>query len=303
MTELTDLLGTPAATPDPVETTTVIPPVEVGGVSDGTSVMPDLPTPAAKVEAIDKILEGLMGRMKSPEESIKSGYKKLCVYGPPGTGKTILACTSPKVLLYAVEPNGPLSLKNHPGVMKNVVNIMEFRSLEQLEMLLDKIEEKPEAFTWFETLVIDSFSELQKEDLDGILKREAAGDASRNKYIPTGPDYNQNTERMRMILRKLEKMKKNVVLICHDKEEKDDSTGVMKSRPNLTPKLAGSLAGKMDIIGYLSLSGSGDTAKRSLQVHPTRAIVAKTRVGPLPPAVDNPTWDTLFSSTSAISAT
>lgn len=250
---------------------------------------------AAKADAI---LEALMGRMASPEDALLESYRKACIYGPPGTGKTVLSCTAPKVLLYAVEPNGAISLKNHPDVMKNVVKIMEFRSLEQLEILIDKIDEVPEAFTFFETLVIDTFSELQSEDLDGILRKESAADASRNKYLPTGPDYNMNTERLRMILRKLEKMKKNVILICHDKEEKDDTTGMIKSRPNLTPKLSKTLTGKMDLIGYLSLTGSAETGKRSLQVHPTRAIVAKTRVGPLPPAVDNPTWDILFTNTN-----
>jgi hypothetical protein len=293
VTDINDLLGA-TVTSDPVETTILTAPVVPE--SPPATFAEGVKTPP--IESIDKILDALMGRMQAPEQAIHSGYRKLCIYGPPGTGKTILACTAPRVLHYAVEPNGPLSLKNHPDVMKNVVNIMEFRSLEQLEMLLDKIETSPEAFTWMETLVIDSFSELQKEDLDGILLRESKNDASRNKYIPTGPDYNQNTERMRMILRKLEKMKKNVVLLCHDKEEKDDATGIIKSRPNLTPKLAGSLSGKMDIIGYLSLSGSGETAKRALQVHPTRAITAKTRVGPLAASIENPTWDALFSNTS-----
>ena len=278
--------------------TTSVTPVETEAAKAPEPQATDVPADPAK--KADAVLEALMGRMASPDDAIHEGFRKLCIYGPPGTGKTILGCTAPEVLLYAVEPNGPLSLRNHPDVKKNVVKIMEFRSLEQLELLIDKIEEVPDAFDFFKTLVIDTFSELQKEDLDGILKKEAAADASRNKYIPTGPDYNQNTERMRMILRKLEKKKKNVVLISHDKEEEDDTTGIIKSRPNLTPKLSGSLAGKMDIIGYLSLSGSGETAKRSLQVHPTRSITAKTRVGPLPPAVDNPTWDTLFANTTPV---
>lgn len=284
--------------PDSDDEATPVTDVPVG-VSDQTPTE-DVVKEAQPVAKVDAILDAIMGRMVSVEDGIDATFRKLCIYGPPGTGKTVLACTAPRVLLYAVEPNGPLSLKNHPEIMKNVVKILPFRSLEQLEMLIDKIEEVPDAFDFFDTLVIDSFSELQAEDLDGILKREAASDASRNKYLPTGPDYNTNTERMRMILRKLEKMKKNVVLISHDKEEKDDTTGVIKSRPNLTPKLSKTLAGKMDVIGYLSVTGSGETAKRALQVHPTRGIVAKTRVGPLPPAVDNPSWGTLFANTSIL---
>jgi hypothetical protein len=84
----------------------------------------------------------------------------------------------------------------------------------------------------------------------------------------------------------------HVIVTCHVKEEKDDSTGRLLVRPNLTPKLAGTLAGIFDVVGYMQLDN--DTAK--LQVHPTNTVTAKTRIGGLPPIIENPTFSDLLTA-------
>jgi phage nucleotide-binding protein len=260
------------------------------------TVTSDVSTEAmdAAVKEADEVLDALMARISDVDEM--SSYRNLLLYGNPGTGKTVFCATAPgKVLLLAVEAAGPLSLRNHPEYAKNT-RVMEFKSVRQLELLLDKMEEKPEVFAEYETLVIDSFSELQQNDLDDIVKKAAASDASRNKFLPTGPDYNINTEHMRMIGTKLERLNKNIILTCHVKEEKDESTGRLLIRPNLTPKLARTMAGKFDVVAYLNINGTGDEAVRSLQVHPAGNVTAKSRIGGLPPVIENPTWDALFGT-------
>lgn len=249
-----------------------------------------------RVEEADSILDALLARIAPVGDAIK--YRKMLLYGPFGVGKTVFCATAPRPLIVAVEPTGPLSLLNHPDLEANS-KIFQFRSVFQLETLLDKILELPvdrvhELFG--ETFVIDSFSELQKWDLDDIVTKAAAVDASRNKFLPTGPDYNINTEHLRQLAGKLERIPMHVIVTCHVKEEKDDSTGRLLVRPNLTPKLAGSLAGKFDVVAYMAVNGQGDTAVRSLQCHPTNTVTAKTRIGGLPPILENPTFDTLFAS-------
>ena len=250
-----------------------------------------------RVAEADAIMDKLLGRITDVAES--TPYRKVLLYGDPGVGKTVFTATAPTPLIIRVEPTGTLSLNNHPDLAAQT-KTFEFVSVVQLETLLDKIIEKPDQFKAAtggrETLVIDSFSELQKVDLDDIVRKAAAADASRNKYLPTGPDYNINTEHMRQIGTKLERIPMNVIVTCHVKEEKDDATGRLLVRPNLTPKLAGTLAGKFDVVAYMAIKGSGTDAVRTLQTAPSNTVTAKTRIGGIPAVVENPTWNDLFSA-------
>ncbi len=289
MTSVDDILGT---------TTEVAP--EIVETQASVDVMQDMMTnatessveTAANVEEVDSIMSALMARIAPVGEA--TPYRKMMLFGSFGVGKTVFCATAPKPLIVAVEPTGTLSIGNHPDLKGNV-SVFEFKSMYQLETLLDKMIEKPEAFP-FETLVIDSFSELQKWDLDDIVAKAAKVDASRNPFLPTGPDYNINTEHLRQLASKLERMPFHVIVTCHVKEEKDDSTGVVRMRPNLTPKLAGTLAGKFDVVAYMAINGQGDQAVRSLQISPTNTVMAKTRVGGLPTILNDPTFDALFAT-------
>lgn len=241
----------------------------------------------AAVAEADEVLSKLMARISPVASAPKR--RKVLVYGEPGTGKTVFAASAPSPLIVDVE-RGTMSLLNHDEYRDTAV--LEFRSVAQLELLIGKLAEG--ALPEYETIVIDSFSELQKRDLDDILAAAAKQDASRNKFLPTGPDYNINTEHMRRIASSLRDLDRNVIVTCHVKEEKDDSTGRLLVRPNLTPKLAGTMAGIFDVVGYMTINGSGENAKRTLQVHPTNKVTAKTRIGGLPPVIEEPTFTTLF---------
>lgn len=241
-----------------------------------------------KVAEADSILDSLMARI-SPVES-KSKFLKILVYGMPGVGKTVFTATAPSPLIIDVE-NGAHSIKNHADLVDNA-EALEFKSIFQVETLIKYLGDRAEPLDKFETIVVDSFSELQKRDLDEIVRAEAAKDSSRNKYLPIGPDYNVNTEHMRQIASALRDLDRHIIVTCHVKEEKDDSTGRLLVRPNLTPKLAGTLAGIFDVVGYMSLNDG----TRSLQVHPTPTVTAKTRIGNLPAVMENPTFSDILTA-------
>ena len=236
----------------------------------------------------DEILAGLLGRIGDVTQVTK--YTKVLIFGQPGAGKTVFSATTPKTLIVDIE-RGALSINNHDELKHNA-EFMEFRSTFQLEKLIEYLKADHEAFQKYETIVIDSFTALQARDLDDVVKAEAAKDASRNPFLPTGPDYNVNTRHMQKIAADLRDINKNIIVTAHVKEVKDDETGVILKRADLTPKLASSMNGIFDVVGYLS----ADEGRRSLQVHPTKTIAAKTRLGGLPPVIENPSFQTILDA-------
>lgn len=237
----------------------------------------------------DDILEALLNEI-APVET-KHNKLKVLIYGDPGVGKTVLAAGAPAPILIDVE-GGSLSLRNHPALSS--VAVMRYINVRQLELFAQKAAQGN--FAEYESVIIDSYSELQKRDLDDIVKAAARKDPQRDPSLPIGMDYNKNTEHLRQIAAAFRDLDKHLVVICHAKEEKDDRTGTLFVRPNLTPKLASTMAGIFDIVGYMSATGEGDSRRRTLQVHPSPAIQAKSRIGNLPPVIENPTFDILLDA-------
>lgn len=252
----------------------------------------ELATPVGGFEAVvaeaDDILDALMARIGTAETT--NQYLRVLIYGQPGTRKTTFCAGAPRPLIYEVDAGGSKSLLNFAETRNTAV--LPFRSINQCEVLIQKLGEENALSNQYDTLVIDTFSELQIKDLDRIVKDAAAKDASRNAFLPIGPDYNINTEHMRQIADNLRNLPKHVVITCHVKEEKDDTTGRVLSRPNLTPKLARTMAGMFDVVGYMNVDGDA----WSLQVHPTTSVSAKTRLGGLPPVITNPSFQMLLDA-------
>ena len=249
---------------------------------------------AEKIAESDAILDAIMSRIG--DITAQDEYLKILIYGDPGVGKTVFTATAPDWLMVNIEKGGKV-LKNHRELIGENCQGLEYKSIYQLEQLLKYLKADAEPLRKFKTVVIDSFSELQKRDLDEIVAIEAAKDASRNKFLPIGPDYNINTEHMRVIASNLRDLDRHVIVTCHVKEEKDGDTGAILRRPNLTPKLAGTLAGIFDLVGYYARSVGPDGAEvRTLQVQPTARVVAKTRIGGLPAVLENPTFQVLLDA-------
>lgn len=272
MTTIDDLVE-PVDSPEPVKSESVKTEPEIVDSHDAET---------------DEILAALLGRIGDITEVTK--YTKALIFGQPGAGKTVFTATTPKTLIVDIE-RGALSVNNHPEYKKNA-DFMEFRSVFQLEQLIGYLKADHEAFAKYDTIVIDSFTALQAKDLDEIVAMEAAKDASRNKFLPVGTDYNVNTKHMQKIASDLRDVNKNIIVTCHVTEVKDDTTGVVLKRPALTPKLASHMNGIFDIVGYLT----ADETRRTLQCHPTREIAAKTRLGGLPPVIEDPSFQTILDA-------
>lgn len=235
-----------------------------------------------------QVLDALLAEIAPIEQ--KHSRLKVLIYGDPGTGKTVFAASAPAPILIDVE-GGSLSLRNHPEL--STVEVMRYVNVRQLELFAAAANDSTGPFGKYETVIIDTFSELQKRDIDDIVKADFRKNPGREPF-PIGPDYNKNTEHLRQIAAAFRDLDKHLVVICHGKDEKDERTGTILTRPNLTPKLASTMMGIFDIVGHMTATGEGETRKRHLQVHPTPQVQAKTRIGGLPPVLENPTFDTLL---------
>jgi hypothetical protein len=286
-TEETDISELLADTTPPVGETHPDTEAPQEAVQPPVSEAQPVTTDTQQVAEADEIIAKLFARIAPPTE-VK--YRKLFLYGPYGCGKTVFCATAPRPLIVRVEPTGTLSLLNHPELAAKV-QTFEFLSIEQVEILLNKIIEKPEAFDMFDTIVIDSFSDLQRIELDAVIAREAKKDSDRNKYTRTWPDYNESTIHMSQFAGLLTRLPKHVIATCHSKDKEIKGKGITITQPSVTDVLAEACAGFFDVMAYMSVTDEGT---RTIRVSPTATTVAKTRVGGLPALLEEPTWDKLF---------
>lgn len=230
-------------------------------------------------------------------------YVKTLIHALPGVGKTVFAAGAPKPLLIDTE-HGAISLLNHPNLATvPVLNVESFNDLNDIFWELKQEEDNPNRT--YDTIVIDTISELQRKNLDEVLDKAVLKDPERSLFLPFQMDYKINTEAMRRLVTSFRDLKYNLVITSHTLEVQDEATGALMWRPAVTPKLAQTLEGVFDIIGYMTMEINESTGEvtRYLQVAPSRRIKAKTRIGGLPSILENPTFQILLDAVKATKET
>lgn len=226
----------------------------------------------------------------------KSPYIKVCLYGKAGVGKTVLAAHAPSPLLIDVE-RGSKSLENHPE-LDHVMQlpVISWKDIGDIyeELRAGKLPE-------VKTVIIDTFSELQKKFLDGQVKNAIARDGNREEFLPLIKDYNITNNAMRSVLLDFITLPMNLIIISHALEDKDESDGRVYWRPSVPARISETIEGLFDVIGYMTKDTDKDgTVTRRLRVHPSRRVSAKTRIGGLPEVLENPSFDDLLKANTSI---
>jgi phage nucleotide-binding protein len=233
-------------------------------------------------------MEALLEQIAPVEDE---SFINVCIYGDPGVGKTVLAATAPKPLFLDVE-NGFISVKNHPE-LHAAARRMRFIGVKAVERLAEKVLDGH--FSEYETFVIDTFTALQDRALKEftIAAYKKNPNLREDAYTPEGKDYQRNTEMLKHIVSLFRDAEKHVIFLCHSKEDKDERTGAIFTRPQLTPKLAGKLVADCSVVGHMTLSGgkNGEPVVRRLQILPSPTVHAKSRIGGLPAVLVNPHFD------------
>lgn len=185
---------------------------------------------------------------------------KAVIYGKSGAGKTYFAASAPKPIFASAE-GGLLATMNHKKKIEPIkyVEIKELKDLKDLLMFLKEGKHD------FQTVVIDSITEINEIIKDGIEKK-----AGRGMQLK---DWGDLAKAIKIILRGFRDLNMHVIFIAQQKEEKDGDV-VLSIVPNLNGKAANEIAYFMDIVAYSYVDKLG---QNHITAQPNEKLVTKSR--------------------------
>lgn len=212
---------------------------------------------------------------------------KAIFWGDPGMGKTTFAASGAshpalKGMLFLNIEDGLLSIPD--GTDASAIDIGFDESgkrvpvIDGLEKVMDELlapNPKPE-WKGFNTIVIDSVSDLQVKSLQDIVSED---DKAKDKDAIGQNHYGKDTNRMKRIFSNLRSCKLNVIFTAlpsfkMSKPPKGEDAVLLSVQPMLTDKVAMSLVGYVDFSWYFYQDSSG---KYKILTRPKNKIKAKTR--------------------------
>jgi replication-associated recombination protein RarA len=208
--------------------------------------------------------------------AVENKFVKMLIYGPAGIGKTRFCSTANKPLFLDCE-GGLLSV-----IDKDVdyIPIKEWKSVQDvfLELITGKLD--------YDTIIIDSLTELSKKSMDAILGNVQQGqtNAVGSKIIPNQHDWLMNIEEVRRCVRAFRDLDKNIIMTCLQRDEKNELSGGITRKPSVSAKsLADDIVGYFDEVFFMEMDKEG---KRWFLTQPYKtqqgySVYAKDRSGKL----------------------
>jgi hypothetical protein len=233
----------------------------------------------------------------------RSPYLNMLIYGDSGTGKTTLAGSADAVpdmrpVLFVDIEGGTESLRvPYPDV--ETVRVMTWREMQQLYDALYNGD------TEYQTVVLDSLTEIQKFGMYNIMQDLVAEKPGRDPDIPSMQEWGKNLEQTRKLVRGFRDLPMHTIFTALPREEKDDRTGIRSKLPQLSGKLAGEVAAFLDIVGYYYVKEipneeTGEMEnQRLLLCSKTSTTIAKDRTRKLPQVIVQPTMADIFNYINA----
>ena len=193
----------------------------------------------------------------------------MMLYGEGGVGKTTFGASAPKPIIADCE-NGA----KYFGMRGISVDVAQIEKWADMREFLDYAKSDK-----VETVVVDPIGELMDK-----LKRHmiAMGDTKlvQKDGSPTMAGWGWLKKTMRDFIKVLRDTGKNVILIAHLEENKDEDKIV--KRPKIETKISDDIVNMVDIVGYMTVVQEEGETKRIIIVDPGNdKYTAKDRTGQL----------------------
>jgi len=217
-------------------------------------------------------------------------FINLLVYSEPGVGKTTLAASAQAhpelrdVLVLNIE-GGLISVAGVKGL-----KAVDIKSVDHLEEVFWKITNKEKGFDRFKTVVIDSGSELQTQDLEMIATNAWNADQElpeqkrkrKSRDDLWQEDYGTNTAKLKRLFRWYRDAPFNTVITALSRENyarrvarnQDTPPKLESVTPAFTEKLGQAVMGYCDMVWYMYLDNEGN---RKMLTRQEGVYRAKTR--------------------------
>lgn len=204
------------------------------------------------------------------------------IYARRGWGKTYLACSAQShpdlapILLVNIEGGG-LSIAG-----RNDITAVDISRTSEMEELLELMITGDAYFSQFKTVVIDSVSKLQEINLREIVAVAAVEAKKKNRTRNIDKteldDYGVSTTQIRRIINGFRALPIHLIVTASERQSfaKNDAaqTVPVEVSPNMTAKLADSVAGDMDFVWY---GFQDDAGNKHILTRDAGVYRAKTR--------------------------
>lgn len=227
-----------------------------------------------------------LGGLKVVKAHERPPYMNILLYGQSGVGKTRLAGSADsvpdmrKVLCVDLE-GGTLTLTHsNPNV-----DILRVKDWEQMQAVYDALHAGNHDYS---TVIVDSLTEVQKFNMYNIMNEVVEFNNDRDADVPSMREWGKNLEQMRKFVRAFRDLPMHTIFTALMKDDKDKKTGLSQKMPSLSGKLAGEVAGFLDIVCYMYIKEVDGEQKHLVLTGATDEVIAKDRTGKLPIVLDNP---------------
>lgn len=228
---------------------------------------------------------------------------KMLVYADVGQGKTAFAATCPNALYVSVE-GGEATLMQPPHAIDPRTRIFRATQWEDMRTVYVNLRDR----TWpFESVIIDTITDLQDKALFEVMAREEAKDSKRPKGRPQRNDYQEVANMMRRMMMRYRDLPLHVIFVAHYQDDRagNPNPGTVSSRAiraAVMPNVYKALSAYVDIMGFMvkvpeTTPDGRPTGKINYTMvfeDPTRTFQAKTRFR-LPQFIQNPTFPDLLA--------
>lgn len=234
-----------------------------------------------------------LGGLEVTTVAERMAFINMIVYGDPGAGKTVLAGSADAVpemrpVLFIDVEGGTFSIRERfPDV-----HVVRVQSWSDMQKVYDQLYAKK---TEYQTVVLDSLTEIQKFSMYTIMDAVYKRDSERDPDVPSMREWGKNIEQIRKLVRAFRDLEMHTIFTALAKTDKDAKTGASRTKPSLSGKLADEVAAFVDIVGFQYTKVKDDRLVRYLLTAQHERFVAKDRSDNLPATIEEPTMGKLYA--------